>query len=773
MIRLLHGDCVELLKSLADASVDAIVTDPPYGLGFMGKEWDRCEQDWHLAWAREALRVLKPGGHLVAFGGTRTYHRLVCAVEDGGFEIRDSLHWLYGCLTADAEILTAKGWRRGIDVDVGDVVAAWDSTTGHVLLQPVEVKTVAPWSGPLIRFANDDTDQLLTPNHRVYHLPRQRRMEDGKRRAWYGDRYEVAAAGSINRWSALKLPVAGIHEGPGIGGVEYAALLGWIWTEGGLDKAPSTGGAVADRVRADLPEKHPSWTLLWRMTADEKRAFWNAAMKGDGSGDDFYQRDRADLEWAQALVATIGMRGKIAMRTAPRDGGSLCVTPRDTTELQARHLRDAAEHYAGDVWCVGVASGAFIARRNGKVFITGNSGFPKSLDVSKAIDAKMLTGGSNSRGLKAANELRPGEGRVRTSTQNNGILGEDAGSKITRDEAATPEAAQWSGWGTALKPAHEPIVLARKPLDGTVASCVLAHGTGGLNIEACRVAGAARPVMVRTDTVVAARAMAGESTGATPSGEMTTAGRWPPNLLLSHLPSCERAGTRKVKGSSCTLSDVGKGREGNHTNGIYGAKASKVTTAYVEEDGTETVPAWHCAAGCPVAELDRQSGETTSGFMAAGTQRAGIGYQGGLGCIVRHDTHADSGGASRFFPTFEWDPELDVPFFYCAKAAKRERNAGLGDARNTHPTVKPIKLMRWLCKLVTPPGGLIVDPFLGSGTTGCAAIDAGFAFIGIEREAEYLEIAARRISHVAKRPIAVETRAVETSAVDDDVPVLE
>ena len=90
------GDCVEVLGALPDDCVDAIVTDPPYGLGFMSKAWDKVGPEFHAAWAAEALRVLKPGGHLVAFGGTRTYHRLACAIEDAGFEIRDSLHWLYG-----------------------------------------------------------------------------------------------------------------------------------------------------------------------------------------------------------------------------------------------------------------------------------------------------------------------------------------------------------------------------------------------------------------------------------------------------------------------------------------------------------------------------------------------------------------------------------------------------------------------------------------------------------------------------------------------------
>ena len=96
-----EGDCIEVLANFAECSIDAIVTDPPYALNFMGKEWDSFGdgigfQKWCEQWARECLRVLKPGGYLLAFGGTRTYHREACAIEDAGFEIRDSLHWIYG-----------------------------------------------------------------------------------------------------------------------------------------------------------------------------------------------------------------------------------------------------------------------------------------------------------------------------------------------------------------------------------------------------------------------------------------------------------------------------------------------------------------------------------------------------------------------------------------------------------------------------------------------------------------------------------------------------
>jgi len=113
--KIICGDALKILKEIPDNSIDAVVTDPPYGLVFMGKEWDNFGtdlqkyQEWTKEWAKEALRVLKPGGHLLSFGGTRTYHRMACGIEDAGFEIRDTIMWIYGCLSEDSKILTLNG----------------------------------------------------------------------------------------------------------------------------------------------------------------------------------------------------------------------------------------------------------------------------------------------------------------------------------------------------------------------------------------------------------------------------------------------------------------------------------------------------------------------------------------------------------------------------------------------------------------------------------------------------------------------------------------
>ena len=309
--------------------------------------------------------------------------------------------------------------------------------------------------------------------------------------------------------------------------------------------------------------------------------------------------------------------------------------------------------------------------RDGLTWLYG-SGFPKSLDVSKAID-------------KAAGAEREVIGLNPRAAQQTGksgtaAYGEYGGAHEVLTAPATPAAEQWQGWGTALKPASEPIIVARKPLGGTVAANVLAHGTGALNIDGTRVAGD-----VPTTTRGHGQFGVLNDDGWKPSQDMQriephAGGRWPSNVLLTHGPDC---------------GDV-------------------------------------CTPGCPVAELDAQSGIMKDGTAV---QRNGGGQEhfGGSKAGKRDDQgYGGSGGASRFFPAFR----------YQAKAPTRERPKVDGVA---HPTVKPLELMRWLVRLVTPPGGTVLDPFAGSGTTLQAAREEGFASIGIEREPTYLPLIAARL----------------------------
>lgn len=298
------------------------------------------------------------------------------------------------------------------------------------------------------------------------------------------------------------------------------------------------------------------------------------------------------------------------------------------------------------------------------------SGFPKSLNISKAIDAA----------------------------------------------AATEAAAQWEGWGTALKPAHEPIVMARKPFKGTVAANVQEHGTGGLNIDACRVPFASAADKDSAKPASLARARAGLVGGAfamrdrsaeDPSDSQNHAGRWPSNL--------------------------------------------------VHDGSDEVVALFPGSAGARAPVTGNEPSAASTGTVTNMRQR------------VATQHHGDSGSAARFF--------------YCPKASKADRNYGLtgettsahdmvhrkegsaglncpragagrtSGALNTHPTVKPIALMRWLVRLITPPGGLVLDPFVGSGSTAIAAVQEGFKFIGFEMDEGYHAIAQQRYAHALREKI--------------------
>jgi DNA modification methylase len=320
------------------------------------------------------------------------------------------------------------------------------------------------------------------------------------------------------------------------------------------------------------------------------------------------------------------------------------------------------------------------------------SGFPKSHDVSKAID-------------KAAGAEREVVGyneKVNIYSDRHAFRARQVGDPYGKSpitSAATPEAKQWAGWGTSLKPAHEPVIVARKKLIGTVAQNVLRHGTGGLNIDSCRIPSGDAERTGCTDRSDCTQTAYG--TGWQKSGTTPPAGRWPANVI--HDGSDEVVGLFPQTGLS-------KGVAQFKTHTTYQWSKSHADATVEPQSGTE------------------------------------IGY-------------GDTGSAARFF--------------YCAKASKADRDEGceglgsrfaptmgngIGDKehdpdtatpkRNHHPTVKPTALMRYLCRLVTPPGGVVLDPFMGSGSTGKAAMLEGFRFIGIEREAEYVEIARARIGAV-------------------------
>jgi len=502
-----HGSNLDVLPTLPDNSVDAIVTDPPYELGFMGKSWDSSGIAYSVELWQECLRVLKPGGHLLAFGGSRTWHRIAVAIEDAGFDVRDSIAWLYG-----------SGFPKSLDIskaidksDAGEArrkrdlqFTEWMRSTD--LLQAECALLLAP-------FAKNKQSASAMAQH------------------YYSDKTQPA------------VPTADIF----------------------------------DCLRPHLPAVPDYIEQMVAERTIESENFKKREVIGSKQG------------------------------TKSVDGGGHGIVPGGITESV-------------------------------------------KLDITAP---------------------------------------------------ATDEAKKWQGWGTALKPAFEPVVVARKPLVGTVAANVLLWGVGGLNIDGSRIGRA------DGDNSSAGNRTATFGTQDTQSGgdgsggwEQNGGGRWPANIILDE-----------------------------YTAGL----------------------------------LDEQSGATKSSTGSTHPNTSN-GYHGNLyGQPEKVHGFGDSGGASRFF--------------YVAKASKKDRNEGLeeleaqrhsdrenaegvgGDnprnrtneaKQNFHPTVKPTALMEYLVKLVTPPGGTVLDPFTGSGSTGKAALLNGFKFIGIELTADYLPIIEGRLKHAAE-----------------------
>lgn len=926
---IVNEDLLEWLKNYDGERFHGVLSDPPYALisvakrfgkkdsapaqegsdgrfsrlsaGFMGQKWDSFRdldhfEDWVAEWAQSMMRVLYPGAVCMFFGGTRTYHRLARGLERGGFEIIDCLMWLYGCLDEKSEILTESGWKRGIDLSGDERVAQWNHSTEQISLTKINNLIIRQYEGPMIFLENDNTSQLLTPNHKIYWRPTIRKQYNLVRQSHIQKEWSTKYVGAIPKYERFKLPLSGYHNGEGIG-IEYAGLLAWIFTEGGFDRT-GTGiriyqssvnpentieidklltnlvphhkrysrvrtyknreyeeitwfftGEIARKIREDLPDKSPPWELLWKMSFQDKVSFYEASMKGDGSKMAFYQKSDLDREWFQTLLHTIGMQGR-------DNSKSVCVACHNnpTTELQARHTTEAID-YKGLVWCVSVPDGAFIARRNGFIFVTGNSGFPKSHDIGKAIDkdggknanlrkftkwfSKISTSktakeideflGLNSGGATAShykcidgeqprfprlahyyklkkwlnfgdewdNIIKGAEREVIGKGVDYGHeaekpIDQQFGFKADYDitAPATEDAKQWDGFGTALKPAFEPIILCRTPRGSmTFAELAKTYGTGALNIDGGRIV---HHESIKTmspshrEQRQQDKWRMGRSSETT---ELKQSGRWPANLLLSHHEDCVKVGEFEVKARVINrwkdgMKPFGEGAGGEYET-IYPSRQGEPSAerTYEDEGGTnfamkpgarrdpdlETVERWACVGECPVRALDDQAGVSISKRSNRGdlsdhrSGRFGSAFGARIDESDYERGHSDRGGPSRFFYTGkasrrEKDKGCEHLFWKRADGEmvlisekewaalpKKERAKG-----NIHPSVKPLDLLRYLAKLFKPPDivkSRLLVPFSGTGSEMIAAMQAGWGEVtGIEIDPNYLTIAEARIT---------------------------
>lgn len=586
-VTLHRGDCLDVLRGLPEASVDAVVTDPPYGLAFMGREWDRhpspaAYRSWCEAWARECLRVLKPGGYLLAFGGTRTSHRLVSGVEDAGFVIRDALVWLYG-----------SGFPKSLDIG-----KALDKAAG----------------------ATGDYGEPKSAAHAGW-IERGRMRGDegheGYQRPWMQD------GEAVDRNARVYLPATDLARcWDGYGTALKPAHENVVMAQKPCTFAGERGTIVANlsRMEAQL------WSLL-PASAAERLSRSRPAAHAEASGS-------APLTADERRSIQDGLFGQMDI--------SRCVSAL-TTCLNIVWSWSAILAELCDQMSMSTTETASSLTIDLRILKSCLSG----LTLPIIIRAAMHPDGSAFAALPAARSFNAVAAKLNaTLTLSALAAATSTGPRLLLDAAGD-------------SPAHEPIVLAQRPLDGTYAANVAKWGCGALDIDGCRVGTAedrSRPS--RTPN-----AIYGGGTGTSLTASQShPAGRWPANVLLDDAAA---------------------------------------------------------------AALDAQSGFSKSpGKVTRGgnrNQAFGMGRQEAVSCP------ADEGGASRFF--------------YVAKASKRDRGEG-----NTHPTVKPTQLMQYLVRLACPPGGVVLDPFAGSGTTGVACVMEGRDAILIERDAAYLDIAARRIA---------------------------
>ena len=615
-MNIIHGDCLEELKKLEDNSVDAIVTDPPYGLsntkpaqvadvlkawvtgdtvsvpakrgGFMGADWDSFVPP-PAVW-EECMRVLKPGGHMAVFAGARTQDLMGLSIRLAGFEIRDTLGWIYG-----SGFPKSHNIGKAIDKAAGaerEKVAATGGLTNYAVM-------------------NDDGWSKIGQANPAMDGPTPATPEAAQWDGW-GTALKPAIEPVI--YAQKPLDNHGIVN-----------LIGsHIYR---LEAQCSSTAANAEQSSKHTPAESNG--------AMESTAHENAATHtGDSRGSE---------------TPTGNLREDSSEGTGTPLSGSMVNTCSNTVMSWRESWEELCK-----LMSTSTTSTTTEVTTDLRTLLSCISQI--TVESTPTSPTPALISGSHA--SVVGNLFAAIVGRLSATLELSAI--ENATSNI-------PTSSQ--GGGGETRTAIEPIILARKPLDGTVANNVLAHGVGGLNIDACRVGSEKRfnaPAVAKEGTFNC-------SFDSDYAGEEVT-GRFPANVLLD-----EHAAKEMDKQSGTSVSRAGK-RNAPKESGTYGA--------YSGDDP------------------DR------------------------LG-------HSDSGGASRFFPVFK----------YQAKAPKKERPVIEREdgSKIQHPTVKPLKLMEWLVTLITPEGGTVLDPFAGTGTTLQAATNKGFHPIGIEADADYIQLIHQRM----------------------------
>lgn len=651
--------------------------------------------------------------------------------------------------------MTDSGWKYFYELDKTEKVLQWDKATDSLSwVKPLNYFEY-DIDDEMVLLENRHTSQLITKNHTIYAKVQknERKQENGIRKVISKKDSEYIpynAEELKNRWN-ISLPLASTFNGNI--NCEFAYMLGWWFTDAWKHKdgkacmfsqsKPDTllklrkeldrlkqlrkckyseyikedeninhnkehtfyvTGELAEYLLENYNDREPSWNLL-NLNLNSKRKLLSGLMDGDGS---YKKGSYSQVFWSQkekrrdivsALLTCVGYRNYIFENG--RHQGVVFNTKHSASEISYKH-RKPLQKYTGTVYCLETETGAFVVRRNGKPFISGNSGFPKSMNIGLAIDKK--------NGVESEIVAIGKSGAKETHQNSLNLVNSPFGGEYEIKKAQN----EWNGWGTALKPSFEPIIVARKPLDGTCVDNVIKWGVGGINIDECRVP------------------FNGDKWENQKSGKTAKA---------FNLNEQQRnAGTGVLAGYECKANDNGR------------FPANTILT-YDDTDFEEVCggfPNTKSSGGKTTMPNLRDVGKKSK--EAIGIDKLSFGQ---VHNAERKETNYiapyDSGSASRYF--------------YNAKASKRDRDCD-GTIKNIHPTCKPTSLMQYLVRLVTPKGGTVLDPFMGSGSTGKAVAfenkdrQANYSFIGIEREPEYCDIAKARIDW-ASRYEKKEVKALE------------
>jgi site-specific DNA-methyltransferase (adenine-specific) len=803
MIQLHHGDCLDVLRTMPDASVDAIVTDPPYGLRFMGKKWDYDVPTTEV-WA-ECLRVLKPGGHLLAFAGTRTQHRMAVRIEDAGFEIRDLIMYCYGSgfpkstdISRRIDLEEQKRWldvSKALDnLETAAIMEAWKdhskaaSTAGLSFAKsPTATGISTPKSGfapePVLLQADQESSDALALvaelSFKEAHLTSKAEINSAPMPAAANESQDPVkcAEHSLKRSNAIStnagIAQCAVKEWPSasMGGNLKAVEALRIW----LGSKPSSMQAVTNALCAVLTAD------LKHITLSQSKTFQS-----------FDTTRQTACASAISVTITESMAESLISFTV------------DTLRKQAIDRAAGAEREV-----VGVNENSRPAKRK------GGAGFDAA-------------------------------------------VGGEALGNMSITAPATPEARQWAGWGTALKPSIETITWATKPLPPEKEQANILVNLWKLEARLWLLSSAsvaAQSSMSSQSEYGAACAIAqwtaedATSTRAALRGLMDT---WQcemaTHMSLSIVTSWRRTleessklgstSTTETESSttidwrtlSCCLSRItpesiiqacslpggfiaNASTAAQIFNASLASLQSTLTLFAIEPATWRALDDFRGEAVKPNLDPLVMARKPLSGTVAANVLEHGTGAINVDGCRVESEkatgwggggSALHEGGLSRdggearpvegrwpanlihdgseevvglfpqgrssgiYSPTDHSQGKrakcvtnfggMGVPsvmysdsgsaarFFYTAKADATDRNDGLSPGeRNAHPTVKPVDLMCYLCRLVTPPGGIVLDPFMGSGSTGKACVTEGFSFIGIERDADSFATAQARV----------------------------